>query len=261
MTSKGGGIRPLGGLRVTTEEADRLLAACRLVGDHPDEQRLLKAEIDSITLYRSGTSAVYEVRYMDGSRAAFKPIEGVEASAAGYGHTALSVILNDYAAWLVARGLGYGTLVRGVAIATIPEPGVGLGSMQTWLDGQPSGTGWEGATELAPAGLFDAVIGQQDRNGTNFNYDQMSDELGLFDQSFTFALPAHQQGASQILAKLHDQGAARLGQPLIDALDRFEASPERVAIQQILAPDRWARMETRIALMKQRGELLQGGEY
>jgi hypothetical protein len=246
---------------LTTEEADRLLAACRLLGSHPDEIRLLRAETDSVTLFRSGTSETYEVRFGDGTRAAFKPIEGVEATAAGYGHTGASVILNDYSAWLVSRGLGFDVLIRGVVLATCPLPGVGIGSMQTWLDGTPSEPGWQQAAQLREAALFDAVVGQQDRNGGNFHFDAATDELGLFDQSFTFALPGHAHGASELLREVHAQGAAGLDQTLIDALERFDGSTERTALQEVLAPDRWARLETRVALMRTRGELLQPGEY
>ncbi len=246
---------------MTTEESDRLLAACRLLGGHPEEQRLLTSEVNGVTLHRSGTSQTYEFIFADGSRGAFKPIEGVEATAAGWGHSAASVIINDYAAWLVSRGLGYEQLVRGVVITTCPLPGVGIGSMQTWVDGAPSGAGWEACGQLRAAALFDAVIGQQDRNTTNFNYEAASDDLGLFDQSFTFALPGHQQGASALLAHLQAQDALALDQTLIDALDRFDASPERGTLQQILAPERWARVDARIALMRGRGELLQPAEY
>lgn len=203
---------------MTSEEADRLLAACRYVGGHPDERRLLRAEVDTIVLHKSGTSQTYEVTFADGSRGAFKPIEGVEQSAAGYGHTGLSVILNDYASWLVARGLGQDVLIRGVVITTVPEPGVGIGSMQTWLEGTPSGSGWETSSQLRYAGLLDAVIGQQDRNGENFMYDDSNDELGLLDQSFTFPLPNHAQSAFSILNELHSQGVAQLDSALAIAL-------------------------------------------
>lgn len=246
---------------MTTDEVDRLLAACRFLGNHPEEIRLLQSEIASVTHYRSGTSQTYEVRFADGSGAAFKPIEGVEASAAGYGHTAASVILNDYAAWLVARGLGFDRLLGGTVLTTCPVPGVGIGSMQTWLDGNPSGPGWEQAAQLREAALFDALIGQQDRNGSNFNFEPTTDALGLFDQSFTFPLPGHQAGSSTFLAHLHAQGDAVLDQVLVDALDRFHGSPEQAALQEILVPDRWARVTARAQLMRQRGELLLAGEF
>jgi hypothetical protein len=246
---------------MTPDESERLLAACRLAGEHPDELRLLRSEVSGTTLFRAGTSQTYEVTFSDGSRGAFKPIEGVEATAAGWGHTACSVILNDVAAWLVARGLDYGSLIRGVVVTTCPEPGVGIGSMQAWLEGQPSASGWETASQIRQAGFFDAVIGQQDRNGSNFVYDDSLDELGLFDQSFTFPLPGHQQGASEIVNRVHADGNAQLDQELEDALDRLEASGEFAAAQQILAPDRFDRMVERIGLIRQQGELLKGGEY
>jgi hypothetical protein len=246
---------------LTSEEADRLLAACRVAGGHADEQRLLKTEIDKVQLFKSGTSQTYEVTFSDGSRGAFKSIEGVEATAAGWGHTPCSVILNDVAAWLIARGLDYGSLVRGVVVTTCPEPSVGIGSMQTWLEGQPSASGWETASQIRHAALFDAVIGQQDRNGSNFVYDDSLDELGLFDQSFTFPLPGHQQGASEIVNRVHADGTGQLDQELEDALDRLEVSAEFATVQQILAPDRFNRMVERIGLIRQQGQLLQGGEY
>jgi hypothetical protein len=178
------------GVKVTTEEAERLLAACRILGDHPDEQRLLNAEISDVVLHRSGTSQTYEVRFADGSRGAFKSIEGGANSATTYGHTAASVVLNDVASWLVAKGLGYEDFLGGVVVRTCSHAGVGIGSLQTWLDGDPSGSGWEQASRLREAGLFDCVTSQQDRNNDNFNYDASTDEIGLFDQSFTFATVA-----------------------------------------------------------------------
>jgi hypothetical protein len=141
---------------LSPEEAERLLAACRLLGGHAEEVRLLRSEVSDIKLYRSGTSQTFEITFADGSRAAFKPIEGVEATAAAWGHTATSVILNDYAAWLVARGLGYDSLIGATVMATSSAPGVGIGSMQVWFDGQPSAPGWEQATQLREAALLDA---------------------------------------------------------------------------------------------------------
>src|SRR5687767_4022056 len=62
----GGGIRPRG-WPVTTEEADRLLAACQLLGEHDEERRLLHSEIVRVDLFRSGTSDTYQVTFADSS--------------------------------------------------------------------------------------------------------------------------------------------------------------------------------------------------
>jgi hypothetical protein len=246
---------------MTTEEADRLLTACRLLGSHEEEQRLLRSEIADMQLFRSGTSQTYEVTFADGERAAFKPVEGLEATAGGWGHTATGVVLNEIAAWLVARGLGYESLVGGVVLAVPPLADVGLGSMQAWLDGDPSGAGWEGAAQLREAALFDAVIAQQDRNGSNFHYEPATDAIGLFDLSFSFPLPGHNFGASALLAEVHDHGDPTLDEPLLDALDRLAASPEYGAAAQIVQSERWTRVVERITMMRERGELLRGGEF
>lgn len=249
---------------MTDQEAERLLAACRLLGDHPEERRLLMSEVADVKLVNRGTSDLYEVVFADDSRASFKPIEGVEQTANAWGHTAVSVILNDYAAWLVARGIGYAPLVGGVVLTTCAKPGVGFGSMQSWLEGALSGHGghgWEQARHIREAALFDAITGQQDRSITNFVYDESSDALGFFDHSFTFALPKQRHERSVVLDEVHCQGGAELDQTLIDALDRFDVSAECAALQYVLAPDRYARVVERVSLMRSRAALLRGGEY
>jgi hypothetical protein len=246
---------------MTSDEADRVVAACRLLGEHPEERRLLHAEVEDIVLHRSGTSETFEVRFKDGTRGAFKSIEGAASHAGGHGHTGPGVILNDVASWLVARGLGYDQLLRGVVIRPASVAGAGIGSLQTWLDGEPSGDGWKSARNIRQAALFDSVTAQQDRNGGNFNYDATADEVGLFDQSFTFALPGHQQGACEIVAEVHRADEAELDDELGEALDQLEASPELANLGEVLSPERVARVHERIAAIRERGELLQPGEY
>jgi hypothetical protein len=112
--------------------------------------------------------------------------------------------------------------------------------LQTWLDGEPSGDGWTEARNLRQAALFDSVTAQQDRNNTNFNYDADADEIGLFDQSFTFALPGHQQGACEIVAEAHRADEAKLDDELCEALDQLEASPELASLDEVLSPERRA---------------------
>jgi hypothetical protein len=240
---------------VTTEEADRLLAACRLLGGHPDEERLLHAEVARVALFQSQTADTYEFYFVDGSKGAFKSIEGAERSASGYGHTAASVVLNDVAAWLTARGLEFDRLLRGVVITTCPHESAGLGSLQHWFVGEPSGQGWEQSSDLRRAALLDAVIAHQDRNPTNLKYDDGTDELGLYDNSFAFALPGHQTNASVILERAHSDDP-RLDTDLIAALERFADSEELAALEQVLAPDRFAGVLDRCARMQASRELL-----
>jgi hypothetical protein len=237
------------------EEADRLVAACRILGGHPNEERLLHAEIERVVLFQSQTADTYEFYFADGSKGAFKSIEGAERSAAAYGHTAASVVLNDVAAWLVARGLGFDELLRGVVVTTCSHGNAGLGSLQHWFAGDPSGQGWEQSSSLRKAALFDALIGNQDRNGTNFKYDGSTDELGLYDNSFSFALPGHQTSSSVILDRVHADDPA-LENGLQAALDRFQSSDEKAALGKVLAPDRFARVTERCDRMRNSGEFL-----
>jgi hypothetical protein len=251
---RGGALRP-GGCKVTSEESDRLLAACRLLGGHPDEERLLHAEVARVVLFQSQTADTYELYFADGSKGAFKSIEGAERSAAGYGHTAASAVLNDVAAWLTARGLGFDHLLRGVVITTCSHENAGLGSLQHWFLGEPSGLGWERSSDLRSAALLDAVIGHQHRNPTNFKFDDGTDELGLYDNSFAFALPGHQTNASVILEQAHSADAS-LESDLVSALDRCAGSEERRALELVLAPDRFAAVVARCERMEASGELL-----
>jgi hypothetical protein len=240
---------------VTTEESDRLLAACRLLGGHPDEERLLHAEVARVVLFQSQTADTYEFYFADGSKGAFKSIEGAERSASGYGHTAASVVLNDVAAWIAARGLGFDHLLRGVVITTCSHENAGLGSLQHWFSGEPSAQGWDQSSDLRRAALLDAVIGHQDRNPTNFEFDDGTDELGLYDNSFAFALPGHQTSASVILEKAHSADPS-LDTDLVAALDEFVGSAERDALELILAPDRFAAVIHRCERMQASGEFL-----
>lgn len=243
---------------MTEDESDRLLAACRLSGEHEVERDLLHAEIDDVRVFRSGTSETYEVVFEDGSRAAFKSIEGAGKNAAGYNHTDASVLASDYSAWLVARALGWEELVGGVVLTVCSHVGAGLGSLQCWLPGVEAGdssvTGWDGSAHLRKAALFDALIGQQDRNNLNFNYDSGIDELGLFDNSFAFALPGHNPGSSAILTHVHGDEPV-LEPELLEALRRFDSSPEIALLGQVLAPDRHAQLLTRSVEMQAAGQL------
>jgi len=240
---------------VTTEEADRFLAACSVLGDHELERRLLHSEVTDVEMFRSSTADTYEFHFADGSRGAFKSIEGAGKNAAAFQHTAASVVLNDVSAWLVARALGYDHLIQGVVIVTCSAADVSLGTLQHWFPGEPGGPGWEDASQLRHAALLDALIGHQDRNATNFSYDGDADELGLYDNSFSFALPGHQTSASEILRVAHGRDPA-LGDDLAAALDRFDGSMERDALSRILPPERWGRVLERATMMRERGELL-----
>jgi hypothetical protein len=240
---------------VLSEEADRLVAACRILGGHPSEQRLLHAEVERVVLFQSQTADTYEFYFADGSKGAFKSIEGAARSASAFGHTAASVVLNDVAAWLVARGLGFEELLGGVVVTTCSHPGAGIGSLQHWFAGDPSGPGWERSSGLRRAAVFDALIGNQDRNGTNFKYDDATDELGLYDNSFAFALPGHQTSGSLILdrARSDDPG---LASDLQAALGRFRGSEERHALAEVLPSERLGRVIDRCDRMRNSGELL-----
>jgi hypothetical protein len=240
---------------VTSEESDRLLAACRFLGKHPDEVRLLHAQIDRVVLFQSQTADTYEFYFADGSKGAFKSIEGAGRSASAYGHTATCVVLNDVAAWLVARGLGFDDLLRGVVVTTCSHADAGLGSLQHWFVGDPSGHGWEQSSGARKAALFDALIGNQDRNATNFKYDDATDELGLYDNSFAFARPGDQTSGTVILTHAHGDDRS-LESDLQAALDRFDGSDERGALEEVLAPDRFARLIDRCDRMRNSGELL-----
>lgn len=226
-----------------------------MLGEHPDEERLLHAEIDRVVLFLSQTADTYEFYFADGSKGAFKSIEGAGRHASAYGHTATSVVLNDVAAWLVARGLGFDELLRGVVVTTCSHVDAGLGSLQHWFAGDPSGQGWEQSSNVRKAALLDALIGNQDRNGTNFKYDDATDELGLYDNSFAFALPGHQTGGTVILTHVHGDEPS-LESDLQAALDRFDGSEERDALEEILAPDRFAQVIDRCDRMRSNGELL-----
>jgi hypothetical protein len=245
---------------MTPEEGARLTAACGLLGTHEAEKRLLHGEIDDVSLYHPGTADTYKVVFADGAAAAFKSLEGSERNAAQYGHTGISVLLNDVAAWLVARGLGFEDLVKGVVLRPVALERVGIGTLQAWHEGEPSGSGWEACAQVRRAALFDALIGQQDRNGTNFNYDPDADELGLFDNSYSFAQPGDQTSASAIVASACEDAASLEGD-LLDALDRFARSPERTMAEEVIDPARWARVLERHSKMLETGELLEPFDF
>jgi hypothetical protein len=245
---------------VTSEEAERILTACRAQGAHPAECQLLNTGIDDVRLFQSGTSETFVIEFSDGSTGAFKSIEGADRNAAGYGHTGAGVLVNDFSAWLVARGLKFEHLVGAVVITVSSIEGASVGSLQVWLPGDPSAAGWETSSRIRRAALFDAVIGQQDRNGSNFNYDAASDEIGLFDNSFAFAVPGAQRNASEIVANVHAVDAA-LDDDLFDALDALDGSDELQLLEEILEPQRFDAFVDRIDEMRTSGTLLPPLEF
>jgi hypothetical protein len=245
---------------VTSDEINWLLAACRLLGPHPAEQYLLHAEIREVNEFRISTSSVYKFTFEDGNEAAFKSLEGAEITAAGHNHTSATALLSDVAAWVVAKALGHEELVGGAVLTVTSYAGVGLGSLQHWLPGEPSGVGWQSSAHARTAALFDALIAQQDRNGSNFNYDDSTDQIGLFDNSFAFAVPGHNRGSTEILQHVHSSEPT-LEQDLLDALARFEGSAELAVLQEILPPDRFTRLRERASRMRTEGELLAPHDY
>lgn len=238
------------------------------------ERRLLVADVVADALVKNqtanpGSSGVTQLILSDGvgSLIAYhKALAGVDAAQARhYGHDVYSVLVNEAAAWFIARTLGspYREMVPDTVIRSVwPNSAGAIGGYGALSVGVPGETQridpMHDPAVCDPAAFFDTLIGQQDRHSANFRWLPPG-RLGLLDNGYAFAAPTgtYLPWASVFAEARHAAGRAPLTADEIATLQRLQAAPPvRTWLEYVLLPEQSQALYSRVDRMLASGQLL-----
>jgi len=160
----------------------------------PAELALCEAEIVMYDLHQTKASGgTYLAVFKDDSYAYHKRHDELNSEQVeAFGHNMNTPPMHECAAWHFAQALGpqYQQLLPVTVYRKIEGK---WGSLAAELPGtKPAGGAYAGAPDqVNDAGLFDVLIGQQDRHLHNFVWDANGGRLGLFDHAFAFPAAGH----------------------------------------------------------------------
>jgi hypothetical protein len=219
--------------------------------DSPAERALLQTGdvvgVDIPAAGERGQSDVYFVKFANDTVGVWKPLAGVNLHGAGaYGHEAEDVMINEIAAWQIAKVLGerHQALVPTAVYREIPGlreqlidtnvhqdadpakrygPRYGSGVLIEYVPGQPDlaafNAGAVFAQQASDAAMFDTIIGQQDRHLTNFRWDTSASQLHLIDNGYAFP---HSQGHmhESVFVRWRNSAELRGARPQLEPAER-----------------------------------------
>jgi hypothetical protein len=235
----------------------------------PIEEELLRGDVRGIraaaaSTKHEGSSNVNKVALATGQVCFHKPAAGVnEPQARWYGHEPFGVLINESAAWMVAKALGapFTEWVPVTVIRSIwprdPDLVGGYGSLSIGIDGDTDvDEPFNDPSYCDPAAFWDCVIGQQDRHFGNFRFDRAASHppLGLIDSGYAFAAPTawntYGPHASEFVKKRRLEGRVRLTSEETGWLGVLITDLElQEALEAILAPDQFQAFVSRIRRM------------
>lgn len=222
-----------------------------------EERQLAETWISSLTNVNWHFDDVQRGAGQDGRPVIVKRQHDTMEHYSSYTHSPASSMRCELACWLVARWLGEpfttfvpATVIRDVdgapAVVMRLQPGFEDDTvMWETVDDLVAELGHVDLTQIRKAALFDAAIGQQDRNDSNWSWNPRTHQLRLIDHGFTFAegteffpatpfvdwelkqrpqLDAHEL---ELLVRLTDQRLFAMLLPLIGE-ERGEAFERRV---------------------------------
>jgi len=190
--------------RVTLRERVGITLLLQQGRPTPVEEELLHAPIVSIrgaqeSTENAGTSRVSKVALRTRRVCFHKTAVGINrAQASLYGHKQFGVLINESAAWMLAKALGAPfdewvppTVIRSIW-PTDQKLAGGYGVLSIGMEGQTNvDPPLEDPAYCDSAAFWDALIGQQDRHCGNYRFDTRAHEppLGLIDNGYAFAAP------------------------------------------------------------------------
>ena len=233
------------------------------------EQELLCAGVRSVraaaaSTSHGGSSRVNKVA-LESRRVCFhKAASGVnEPQARRYGHEPFGVLINESAAWMIAKTLGppFTEWVPTTVIRSIwPEDHAlagGFGALSTGITGETDvEEPWQNPAYCDPAAFWDALIGQQDRHYGNYRFDVQARQppLGLIDNGYAFAAPTqwndYHPHASIFVHHRRLAGRVALSGDELDWLGALVADDELLGnLSDMLAPEQSQALRARIQRM------------
>lgn len=180
-----------------------------------------------------------------------------------YRHDRVDVPLNEVTAWRLAWAMGdpWRQLLPTAVVRRIDGSG---GALINQKDGTPDPDAFtDAAGQVMAAALFDALIGNQDRNLLNFRYDATSTRLGLIDHGFAFARPGDFVNGSAFVAarRLAPAPAGVITDREERALEALLQSGDLHGLRRFLTANRADALEERARRMLGRRCLLGVGDF
>lgn len=227
------------------------------------EQDLLRAGVITMgtALTATGGTSAPPLVILDTRRTAFfKRFRDQRPNiCAQYGHAPYDVPLNEVAAWRLAFAMGdpWRQLVPTAVFRKINDAGGALINDRKAKADLRVFT--EAGGQVAAAGFWDSLIGQQDRNTQNFRFDRSTRTLALIDHGFSFARPGDICN-STIFAAARHQSLPDLSPEERAALASLD-SEDLHGLRGFIAPERAAALESRAAEMLRTGRVLVPGNF
>jgi hypothetical protein len=235
---------------MASDHARRVAALLAMQGNDYRERALRDNVIEVYELWETkATGGTYLAVFEDGSEAFHKPHESLKTSSVSdFGHNQDTPPMHECAAWHFAKALGeeYESLLPATVYRQIEGE---WGSLAAKLPGVKPGTPafTHAPDQVNVAGLFDVMIGQQDRHLNNFLWDKASGRLGLFDHGFCFPGDGHEHRIrSASLQRQRRYKKLKLDRDEVQLVERILASGDLLGIEPLLEPERSARMTLRL---------------
>lgn len=219
-----------------------------------DELRLAYSPVRSVELmWSSSANSVSVVTLASGQRCYHKAVWGVDEELADdydLDHSGEQA-LHEVAAWRVARTMG-GPWRQMVAPTVLREVNGDLGSAALELPGEVGG-GSLRADAVAAAGLFDAVIGNQDRHSGNY-LARDDGGVSLIDHGLAFRRPGDYVNAVHLQRARIDRDQ-ELSDHEREALGRLRADATLGGCAGFLRPERVEAVRERVDRMLSSGQV------
>ncbi len=247
-------------------QQDRVNALLALQGQHSVEDYLLHGDFDVGAASIGNTNEAFEVTDANTGRVVgvFKPRDGISLNVAQmYRQTRNSVLIAECVAWQVARLLGppFSEIVAPCVLRKLDGRN---GALAQWREGAAPDNDCflRRPDQCLTAGLLDSIIGQQDRNDTNYLWDPAAEELALIDHGFAFARGGDTQNTSLFHKWRWDRGDRELANEEQDAVRAFASATAGLsAIEQSLEPARAEAFRARVESLRDANRLLRPLEY
>lgn len=258
------------------DRAARLLLV-QGTGPSAQEDHLLRTDVTDYRIApatQQGENSTNLATFANGQVGYHKPVNGVKGKLAKrFGHDELLSIINECAAWRLARFMGppYSEMAKTCVFRFHPatqvekqrEPDLrdGWGAMMAPAKGDH--------LKVAPlhdpaindaVAFFDALIANQDRHFGNFRWEQTTRSIGLIDHGFSFPKSQGRFNRSEFLTRRNDDRRTQLTPAELQSLARIEATPTLGGMRFILEKEGADLLEARIQRMIRTQTILKAGE-
>ena len=233
------------------------LAAAAAASPSPVEQELLRANVIVMAPHQThhpGTSAPSIVYLATGRVGYFKRFRDQRLDlCAHYGHDRVEVPMNEVTAWRLAMALGdpWARLVPASVLRKLTDEHGALagGALINEMRGQANASMAMSCApdDVAAAGFWDALIGNQDRNPGNLRFSS-DGGLGLIDHGFSFGRPGDFVNSAMFVQARHAMGRAAITEQERAALVGI-LSHDLHGLRGFLEPDRAHALDARARSM------------